>query len=89
MMGIPDKMIKIEVFSDSQDAVASFNSSKPGHRGGRIQIDIARVRNMIEEGVLDNVNFIGTMMQLSDALTKRGAAKAAVIETAQQGRFFY
>ena len=89
MMGIPDKLVKIEVFSDSQDAVAAFNSSKPYQKGGRIQIDVARVRGMIEEGLIENVNFIGTAMQLADSLTKKGAAKAALIETVQRGRFFY
>ena len=89
MMGVSSDMIKIEVFCDSQDAVASFNSSKPTQRGSRIQIDVARVREMIEEGVLDNVNFIGTQMQLADSLTKKGAGKADLIETVKQGRFFY
>ena len=89
MMDVSDDMIKLEVFSDSQDAVASFNSSKQHHRGGRIQIDVARVRNLIEEGIIDNVSFIATGKQLADSLTKKGAAKAALIETVTQGRFFY
>ena len=89
MTGVSDDMMPIEVFCDSQDAVASFNSSKPSNKGGRLQIDIARVRGMMEENIINSIHLVNTNTQLADALTKKGAAKTALISTLEEGRFFY
>ena len=89
MTSIPDNMLPIEVFCDSQDAVASFNSSKPTNKGVRLQIDVARVRGMMEENIIHSIHLVNTATQLADALTKKGAAKTALVSTLEEGRFFY
>ena len=58
--GIPKELILIEAYSDCQDAVASVNSSKQNSKGGRTQIDAARVREMLEDGTVHSVQLVST-----------------------------
>ena len=86
--GLSKELILIEAYSDCQDVVSSINSSKQNHRGGRTQIDSARMREMLEEGTVHSIQLISTNLQLADCLTKKGAAKTALIQTVENGKFF-
>ena len=89
MTGLPKELIAIEAFVDNNDAVSSFNSSKQNHKGGRIQIDAAKVREMLETQEVQSISLINNTLQIADALTKKGAPTVHLITTLQQGRFFY
>ena len=89
LTGIPGDLISVEAFVDNNDAVSSFNSSKQNHKGGRIQIDAAKVREMLETGEVKSVQLISTSVQIADSFTKKGAATSPLINTLEQGRFFY
>ena len=87
--GIPDNLLLIECFCDCQDAVAAFHSSKQHQKGGRVQIDSARVREMLEKKEVHSINWVSTEIQLGDIFTKRGVAKSPLINTLEEGKFFY
>ena len=89
MTGIPNDLIHIEALVDNNDAVSSFNSSKQNQRGGRIQIDAAKVREMLETGEVKSIQLISNSVQIADAFTKKGAATAPLVNTLEHGRFFY
>ena len=89
MTGIPNNLIHIEALVDNNDAVSSFNSSKQNQRGGRIQIDAAKVREMLETGEVKSIQLISNSVQIADAFTKKGAATAPLVNTLEHGRFFY
>ena len=89
MTGIPKKLIGIEAYIDNNDAVQSFNSSKQNHKGGRIQIDAAKIREMLETGEVQSIQLVSSNIQVADALTKKGAPTSHLISTLEQGRFFY
>ena len=89
LTGIPGDLISVEAFVDNNDAVSSFNSSKQNHKGGRIQIDAAKVREMLETGEVKSIQLISTSVQIADSFTKKGAATSPLINTLEQGRFFY
>jgi len=89
LTGIPKELIGIEAFVDNNDAVQSFNSSKQNHKGGRIQIDAAKVREMLETGEVQSIQLVNNSLQVADALTKKGAATSHLVNTLEEGRFFY
>merc|ERR1712029_301462 len=64
---------------------SGINSSKQNHKGGRIQIDAAKVREMLETGEVKSIQLISTTVQIADAFTKRGAATSPLINTLEQG----
>ena len=87
--GVPKDMLLIECFCDCNDAVAAFYSSKQNQRGGRVQIDSAKIREMLERKEVENIQWISTDLQLADVLTKRGVAKSPLLNTLEEGKFFY
>ena len=89
LTGIPKDMLLIECFCDCADAVAAFQSSKQNARGGRVQIDSARVREMLERGEVHSIQWVHSDLQLGDIFTKRGVAKTPIINTLEEGKFFF
>ena len=89
MTGVPENLVLIEAFVDNMDAVASFNSTKQCQKGGRIQIDAAKIREMLENREIHSIQAVSTMAQIADSMTKVGAPTAHLINTLSEGRFFY
>ena len=89
MTGIPENLCLIECYIDNQDAVSSFNSSKQNQKGGRIQIDAAKVREMLETKAVHSIQLVSNTVQVADAMTKKGAPTSHLINTLENGRFFY
>ena len=89
MTGVPENLVLIEAFVDNMDAVASVNSTKQCQKGGRIQIDAAKIREMLENREIHSIQAVSTMAQIADSMTKVGAPTAHLINTLSEGRFFY
>ena len=54
-----------------------------------MQIDSAKIREMLERKEVENIQWISTDLQLADVLTKRGVAKSPLLNTLEEGKFFY
>ena len=87
LTNIPKELIKIESLCDCRDTVAAIYSTKTT-KGGRVQIDIARIQQLVEEGEVERVKWIPTVKQIADSLTKEGAAKESLLSTVINARFF-
>ena len=67
------KPILIKCFVDSKSLVETLNSTK-NVDDRRLRIDIAVLRNMVENKEISSVYWIPTCKQLTDCLTKKGAS---------------
>ena len=77
LSGFPSELIKIEILTDCNDTVESVYSTKQNTKGGRILVEIAKVKEAIERKEIERIKWIP---MLADVLTKRGVNKAQLIE---------
>ena len=75
LTGLPKNLIKIEILTDCNDTVESVYSTKQNPKGGRILVEIAKVKEAMERGEVESVKWIPTQDMLADVLTKRGVRK--------------
>ena len=90
MVGLKEHDIKIEAFSDCNDTVEAVMANKPlPNRNSRLAaLEIARIKEMRELGMLHSINWIPTTLMLADVLTKKGVNIEQLVETISQGRFY-
>ena len=91
MLGIGDKEILIEAYSDCNDTIAAITANKPlPTKNNRLAaLEIARIKEMQELKMVDTINWCPSGQQLADTLTKRGASSEALIHTLAKGKFFF
>lgn len=90
MVGLKDEDIKIEAFSDCNDTVEAVMANKPlPNRNSRLAaLEIARIKEMRELGMLHSINWVPTTLMLADVLTKKGFNIEQMVETISQGHFY-
>ena len=90
ILGIGNKDILIEAFCDCGDTVAAIVSNKPlpTSKNRLAALEIARVKEMKDDKVIDSVHWVPSGSQLADVLTKRGASTEPIIQTISKGKFF-
>ena len=90
MTGMGNDLIKVEAFCDCADAVEAVHSSKQinSSRRDRTCLDVEKVKEMMEQGHVDTVSWVGTNQQLADPLTKMGASKEMLGLVLQNGQFY-
>ena len=90
MVGLKEKDIRIEAFSDCNDTVEAVLANKPlPNRNSRLAaLEIARIKEMRELEMLHSINWVPTTLMLADALTKKGVNIEQLVETISQGRFY-
>ena len=73
---IPEELIKVEALCDSDDSVkAVYASTAPKTQNGRVNIEISRVKQMINKREVSRVKWLEGISNPADVFTKRGAAK--------------
>ena len=65
--------IPIDCFTDNKSLLDSVQSKK-NVDDKRLRIDIAVIKDMLDKKELRSVNWVGTVHQLANCLTKRGAS---------------
>ena len=64
------------MITDCNDTVESVYSTKQNPKGGRILVEIAKIKEAIERKEIERVKWVPTQSMLADVLTKRGVNKA-------------
>ena len=87
-----DQMIKVEAFTDCMDvynAVAIKNKpDKPLLKGDQLSsLDIAAVRGYLQDGSVDDIQWVTSEEQLCDTLTKLGKAPDNLVKAVTEGEF--
>ena len=87
-----DEMIKVEAFTDCMDvynAVAIKNKpDKPLQKGDQLSsLDIAAVRKYLQDGMIDDIQWVASEEQLCDTLTKLGKAPDNLVKAISEGEF--
>ena len=75
LSGFPREIIKIEILTDCNETVESVYSTKQNTKGGRILVEIAKIKEAIERKEIERIKWIPTQSMLADVLTKRGVNK--------------
>ena len=90
MLGIGHEDILIESFCDCNDTVAAIMANKPlpNSKSRLAALEIARIKEMKDQKMIESVHWIDTTQQLGDVFTKRGASTEAIIQTISKGKFF-
>ena len=92
IMNWGDEMIKVEAFTDCMDvynAVAIKNKpDKPLQKGDQLSsLDIAAVRKYLQDGMIDDIQWVASEEQLCDTLTKLGKAPDNLVKAISEGEF--
>ena len=89
VLNFKEDQIKIEAFCDCNDTVEAILANKPlPNKNSRLAaLEIARVKEMRELGMLSDIVWIPTRLQLADSFTKRGVNIEPLVETLKKGRF--
>ena len=78
------KELPVQTITDSQSLYEALGSTKqPSNH--RLRIEINALREMVDEGDI-NINLVSGSRQISDPLTKRGAAWSLLQQVLQQGQ---
>ena len=89
MTGFDTDLINIEAYVDCKDTYEAIISNKKFPKGSRLaSIEVAKIKEMIEEKQIQNVSWVDTSHQMADILTKRGVGTETLIETINSGRFY-
>lgn len=76
--------IPIVVFIDNKSLYENIHSTKTVSEK-RLRIDIAGIKEMVQKKEIDSVKWVDTTSQISDSLTKRGAACNKLLQVLQTG----
>ena len=89
LLNIQEKEIKIEVFCDCNDTVEAILANKPlPNKNSRLAaLEIARVQEMRQLGMIQDIYWIPSRLQLADSFTKRGVNNEPLVDTLRDGRF--
>ena len=89
LLNFKEDQIKIEAFCDCNDTVEAILANKPlPNKNSRLAaLEIARIKEMRELGMLHDIVWIPTRFQLADSFTKRGVNIEPLVETLKKGRF--
>ena len=80
------KHVPIVGFTDSRNLAITVNSIKhPSIVEKRLRLDIASIKEMIETGVIESIQWVTTDKQLADLLTKKGVDGAKAMTVIEQG----
>ena len=90
MLNIEEQQIGIEAFCDCNDTVEAVLANKPlPNKNSRLAaLEIARIKEMRELGMLQDLYWIPSGFQLADAFTKKGVNLEPLVETLHRGRFY-
>ena len=89
MTGFGEELIKVEAFVDCRDTFEAIMSNKQFPKGSRLAVlEIAKIKEMMDQKKVDNISWVDTAHQLADVLTKRGVAVEPLVETINKGRFY-
>ena len=89
MLGIGNEDILIEAFCDCHDTVSAIIANKPlpNSKSRLAALEIARIKEMKDQRMIETIHWIDTTQQLGDVFTKRGASTEAIIKTIEKGKF--
>ena len=89
MTGLGENLVEIEAFVDCKDTYEAIVSNKQFPKGSRLaSLEIAKIKEMIEQKTVHKVNWIDTVHQVADVLTKRGVNAQNLVKTLNNGRFY-
>ena len=64
-------------------------SNKKFPKGSRLaSIEVAKIKEMIENKQVSKVSWVDTDHQMADVLTKRGVGAEVLVNTIKDGRFY-
>ena len=86
LLNIEEKEIKIEVFCDCNDTVEAILVNKP-LQNKNSRLEIAKVQEMRQLDMIQDIYWIPSRLQLADAFTKRGVNNEPLVDTLSDGRF--
>ena len=91
MLNLEEDVIKIEAFCDCRDTCAAVNANKPmPNQNSRLAaLEVARIIEMKQLGMLYDLKWISTKIQMADCLTKRGACVENMVKTISRGEFTF
>ena len=82
---MPEDLIKVEALCDCDDAVKAVNSDKQSKKKDRVSWDIARIRQMKENGEIYRVKWHEGTGNVADVFTKKSAPKHLMVRTLEHG----
>ena len=82
---MPEHLIKVEALCDCDDAVKAVNSDKQSKKKDRVSWDIARIRQMKENGEIFRVKWHEGTGNVADVFTKKSAPKHLMIRSLEHG----
>ena len=85
MCGSFDKSLKIICLTDCKSLYEAVKSQK-SVREKRLRIEISGLKESLEQGWIDGLNWISTKDQLADCLTKKGASPVKLMSVLERGR---
>ena len=86
IFGSQAKRIPVVVASDSQNVCKAVYSSSQVEEAWSI-MDIAAIKNAIDDGHLDMLMQVKGDQMLANCLTKRGAGAAAFVKVLREGKY--
>ena len=89
MTGFGEELIKVEAFVDCRDTFEAIMSNKQFPKGSRLAIiEVAKIKEMLDQKKVDRISWVDTAHQLADVLTKKGVDVEPLVETISSGKFF-
>ena len=77
-------VIPIDCYIDNKSLYDNIHSTKLVHEK-RLRIDIASIKEMVQEGVIKKLEWVPNHWQLADSLTKRGASTRHLLDLFNTG----
>ena len=89
LTGFDEDLIRVEAYVDCRDTYEAIISNKKFPKGSRLaSIEVAKVKEMLEEKRVHQVNWVDTAHQMADVLTKRGVGSETLVKTINEGKFY-
>ena len=89
LTGFDEDLIRVEAYVDCRDTYEAIISKKKFPKGSRLaSIEVAKVKEMLEEKRVHQVNWVDTAHQMADVLTKRGVGSETLVKTINEGKFY-
>ncbi len=77
-------VIPIDCLTDNKSLFENIHSTKLVSEK-RLRVDIASIKQMLQQGVISNVQWVDSIHQLSDCLTKKGASSDQLLGCLKSG----
>ena len=89
MTCLSEDLVEIEAFVDCRDTYEAIVSNKQFPKGSRLaSLEIAKIKEMLEQKKIERINWVDTAHQLVDILTKKGVVPDPLVKTLNSGRFY-